>query len=91
MPRLFRTLATALPLALLGLAGQAAAAAAAPLPLDYAKALQLTTLFYEAQRSGKLPANNRIPWRGDSAMVSDHRPTTPCCVQRKHPNRSTHH
>ena len=25
-------------------------------------------LFYEAQRSGKLPANNRIPWRGDSAL-----------------------
>lgn len=62
MPRLFRTLA--LPLALLGLAGRAAAAQ----PLDYAKALKLTTLFYEAQRSGKLPANNRVPWRGDSAM-----------------------
>jgi len=65
MPRLFRTLAMALPLALLGLAGQAAAR----LPLDYAKALELSTLFYEAQRSGKLPANNRVPWRGDSAMV----------------------
>lgn len=48
MPRFFRTLAAALPLALLGLAGHAAAR----LPLDYAKALKLTTLFYEAQRSG---------------------------------------
>lgn len=28
-------------------------------------------LFYEAQRSGKLPANNRITWRADSAL-SDH-------------------
>lgn len=25
-------------------------------------------LFYEAQRSGKLPPDNRIPWRADSAL-----------------------
>lgn len=25
-------------------------------------------MFYRAQRSGKLPANNKIPWRGDSAL-----------------------
>lgn len=24
--------------------------------------------FYEAQRSGKLPADSRVPWRGDSAL-----------------------
>lgn len=30
--------------------------------------LEKSILFYEAQRSGKLPANNRIPWRGDSAL-----------------------
>ncbi|KAI8987553.1 Six-hairpin glycosidase-like protein [Mycotypha africana] len=24
--------------------------------------------FYEAQRSGKLPSNNRVPWRSDSAL-----------------------
>ena len=30
--------------------------------------LQLSILFYETQRSGKLPADNRIPWRGDSAL-----------------------
>ena len=35
---------------------------------DYAKVLELSLLFYEAQRSGKLPADNRIPWRGDSAL-----------------------
>jgi len=25
-------------------------------------------LFFEAQRSGKLPADNLIPWRGDSEL-----------------------
>ncbi len=30
--------------------------------------LGLSWKFYEAQRSGKLPANNSIPWRGDSAL-----------------------
>jgi len=35
---------------------------------DYGIALAKSILFYDAQRSGKLPANNPIPWRGDSAM-----------------------
>eukprot|EP00002_Diphylleia_rotans_P007634 TRINITY_DN17294_c0_g1_i1.p1 TRINITY_DN17294_c0_g1~~TRINITY_DN17294_c0_g1_i1.p1 ORF type:complete len:548 (-),score=113.39 TRINITY_DN17294_c0_g1_i1:66-1709(-) len=35
---------------------------------NYALALQHTTFFYEAQRSGKLPSNNRVSWRGDSFM-----------------------
>ncbi|KAL3861575.1 hypothetical protein ACJMK2_007601 [Sinanodonta woodiana] len=35
---------------------------------NYAEVLEKSILFYEAQRSGKLPANNRIPWRGDSAL-----------------------
>ncbi|MBD2259218.1 glycoside hydrolase family 9 protein [Pseudanabaena sp. FACHB-2040] len=35
---------------------------------NYAEALQKSFLFYEAQRSGDLPGNNRIQWRGDSAM-----------------------
>ncbi|XP_033756435.1 LOW QUALITY PROTEIN: uncharacterized protein LOC117339130 [Pecten maximus] len=30
---------------------------------DYAKVLEYSILFYEAQRSGVLPANNRIPYR----------------------------
>lgn len=30
------------------------------------QALRLSYLFYAAQRSGKLPASNPIPWRGDS-------------------------
>jgi endoglucanase len=35
---------------------------------DYGQVLGLSFLFYEAQRSGKLPANNRIKWRGDSGL-----------------------
>jgi hypothetical protein len=35
---------------------------------NYSRVLELSLLFYEAQRSGKLPTDNRIPWRGDSAL-----------------------
>ena len=35
---------------------------------NYKEVLKLSLLFYEAQRSGKLPKNNRIAWRKDSAM-----------------------
>lgn len=35
---------------------------------DYGDALEKSILFYYAQRSGKLPADNPIPWRGDSAL-----------------------
>jgi len=34
----------------------------------YAEVLCESLLFYEAQRSGKLPEDNRVPWRGDSAL-----------------------
>ena len=34
----------------------------------YGEALQKSLLFYEAQRSGALPDDNRIAWRGDSAL-----------------------
>ena len=37
-------------------------------PTDYSESLHLSLLFYEAQRSGRLPANNRIPWRKNSAL-----------------------
>ncbi|XP_035694812.1 endoglucanase E-4-like [Branchiostoma floridae] len=30
---------------------------------DYVEALHKSILFYEAQRAGNLPSNNRIPWR----------------------------
>ncbi|KAJ8319742.1 hypothetical protein KUTeg_001329 [Tegillarca granosa] len=40
---------------------------------NYSKALELSILFYDSQRSGKLPTNNTIPWRSDSATNdSDH-------------------
>ncbi|XP_037094013.1 endoglucanase 15-like [Pollicipes pollicipes] len=38
------------------------------LPYDYRDVLGKSLLFYEAQRSGALPPDNRIPWRGNSAM-----------------------
>ncbi len=41
---------------------------------NYAEALQESMLFYESQRSGKLPADNRVNWRGDSDLTdgADH-------------------
>ncbi len=36
---------------------------------NYGEALQKSFLFYEAQRSGDLPSDNRISWRGDSALT----------------------
>ncbi|XP_045162577.2 endoglucanase A-like [Mercenaria mercenaria] len=35
---------------------------------NYQEALKLSILFYDAQRSGRLPANNPISWRQDSAV-----------------------
>ncbi|XP_031475956.1 endoglucanase 5-like [Nymphaea colorata] len=35
---------------------------------DYNDALNKTLLFFEAQRSGKLPEKQRVSWRGDSAL-----------------------
>jgi hypothetical protein len=35
---------------------------------NYNDAIYKSILFYEAQRSGKLPSNNRVRWRGDSAL-----------------------
>ncbi|XP_070574807.1 uncharacterized protein [Ptychodera flava] len=37
-------------------------------PYDYNEVLNKSILFYEAQRSGKLPPNNRISWRSDSTL-----------------------
>ncbi|KAL8522295.1 hypothetical protein ACS0TY_012435 [Phlomoides rotata] len=35
---------------------------------DYGEALTKSLLYFEAQRSGKLPSNQRVQWRGDSAL-----------------------
>ncbi|CAE6049500.1 unnamed protein product [Arabidopsis arenosa] len=35
---------------------------------NYGEALRNSLLYFEAQRSGKLPLNQRVTWRGDSAL-----------------------
>jgi endoglucanase len=35
---------------------------------NYKDALSMSIIFFEAQRSGKLPETQRITWRGDSAI-----------------------
>ncbi|XP_020680103.1 endoglucanase 12 [Dendrobium catenatum] len=42
--------------------------ASPPPPDEYSKALHKALLFFNAQKSGRLPKNNGIPWRGDSGL-----------------------
>jgi len=35
---------------------------------NYDRVLELSLLFYEAQRSGHLPKDNRVSWRSDSCL-----------------------
>lgn len=35
---------------------------------NYGEALSKSFLFYEAQRSGYLPRNQRVQWRGNSGL-----------------------
>jgi hypothetical protein len=35
---------------------------------DYKEVLTKSLLFYEAQRSGKLPSDQKVTWRKDSAL-----------------------
>nr|XP_053646460.1 endoglucanase A-like [Cherax quadricarinatus] len=37
-------------------------------PIDYQQALCMSLFFYEAQRSGYLPANKHVSWRNDSGL-----------------------
>ncbi|RLM73041.1 endoglucanase 13 [Panicum miliaceum] len=46
-----------------------AAAAAGASSYDYAGGFDKCLQFFEAQRSGKLPADHRVKWRGDSALT----------------------
>ena len=39
---------------------------------SYSDALGKAILFFEGQRSGKLPAGQRVTWRGDSALTDGH-------------------
>lgn len=36
---------------------------------DYGKALSKSILFFEAQRSGYLPSNQRVKWRANSGLL----------------------
>uniref|UniRef100_I1PI33 Endoglucanase n=2 Tax=Oryza glaberrima TaxID=4538 RepID=I1PI33_ORYGL len=47
----------------------AAAASVEASAFDYAGAFDKCLLFFEAQRSGKLPADRLVRWRGDSALT----------------------
>lgn len=44
---------------------------------DYKDAIGKAILFFEGQRSGKLPPSQRVKWRGDSAL-SDGKPENAC-------------
>ncbi|KAF6160834.1 hypothetical protein GIB67_036035, partial [Kingdonia uniflora] len=37
--------------------------------LNYGNALDKSLMFFEAQRSGKLPSDQRVKWRGDSGLT----------------------
>merc|ERR1712123_57728 len=39
-----------------------------PPKYDYGSVIEKSLIFFEAQRSGPLPDDNRVPWRSDSAM-----------------------
>ena len=45
------------------------AAAAASAAHDYGDALSKSLLYFEAQRSGRLPYNQRVRWRGHSGLT----------------------
>jgi hypothetical protein len=46
---------------------------------NYHGALAKAILFFEGQRSGRLPANQRAKWRGDSALT-DGQPENVHCL-----------
>ena len=56
------------PAGFLAAAVLAAGAMSAHAAFNYAEALQKSILFYEAQRSGPVPAWNRLDWKGPSAL-----------------------
>lgn len=49
---------------------------------DYEDALGKAILFFEGQRSGKLPPSQRVQWRGDSAL-SDGKSQNVCTFRYK--------
>ncbi|XP_066370359.1 endoglucanase 17-like [Miscanthus floridulus] len=64
-----RPVSTAKPMAVVVVALLLAAAASAVLAVhDYGDALRKSILFFEGQRSGRLPPTQRLRWRQDSAI-----------------------
>ncbi|HVQ94207.1 MAG TPA: glycoside hydrolase family 9 protein [Mycobacteriales bacterium] len=55
--------------ALVGTVAVARPAQAVAGPFNYAEALQKAVWFYDAQREGRLPADNRVSWRADSFLA----------------------
>ena len=47
----------------------ASEAAAVPVPHDYEEALRKSLLYFEAQRSGRLPHGQRVAWRDHSGLT----------------------
>jgi hypothetical protein len=45
-----------------------ASSSSAVMAHDYGDALQKSILFFEGQRSGRLPPNQRLRWRQDSGL-----------------------
>jgi endoglucanase len=70
-PRRVLPLLVSAVIALVPAISASSAAHAAPSPngeFDYAEALQDSTFFYDAQRSGQLAPDNPVDWRGDSDL-----------------------
>ncbi|MGZ3144910.1 glycoside hydrolase family 9 protein [Lentzea chajnantorensis] len=63
-----RAATAALVALLVALTGPLVPGATAAPAFNYAEALQKSVWFYDAQRSGKLPQDNRVSWRADSAL-----------------------
>jgi len=51
--------------------------------IDYDEALSKAILFFEGQRSGKLPRNQRVKWRGDSALSDGRLASVMAAIQNK--------
>jgi len=66
--RMARAVTAVLLAVLAGVAGPLVSRSVAAPAFNYAEALQKAVWFYDAQRSGKLPPDNRVSWRGDSAL-----------------------
>jgi len=47
----------------------AAAQVASAVGHDYRQALSKSILYFEAQRSGRLPGSQRVAWRADSGLL----------------------